>query len=189
MKPVTHSVRLNASRGDGQITYAVILKASVNSQITQMPWFSQLQWTARSHAMILTVSVNYPITQCHVPHSFSEQSDHMPCSSQFQWTVRSHAMILAASVNSQITHAIVLTVSMNSQIRSHCLLSITTAPLLIWLKNSTHSAHKDQNIWTSFFSHAAPSVWNSLPHDIRHIQSVTAFKTAFKTHLFKSYLC
>ena len=40
----------------------------------------------------------------------------------------------------------------------------------------------------SSFSHAAPSVWNSLPHDIRHIQSVTAFKTALKTHLFKSYL-
>ena len=39
------------------------------------------------------------------------------------------------------------------------------------------------------FSHAAPSVWNSLPHDIRHIQSITAFKTALKTHLFKSYLC
>ena len=31
-----------------------------------------------------------------------------------------------------------------------CLLSIKTAPLLIWLKNSTHSAHKDQNIWTPF---------------------------------------
>ena len=39
------------------------------------------------------------------------------------------------------------------------------------------------------FSHAAPSVWNSLPHDIRHIRSVTSFKTALKTHLFKSYLC
>ena len=39
------------------------------------------------------------------------------------------------------------------------------------------------------FSHAAPSVWNSLPHDIRHNQSATAFKTALKTHLFKSYLC
>ena len=32
---------------------------------------------------------------------------------------------------------------------SPCLLSIKTAPLLLWLKNSTHSAHKDQNIWTS----------------------------------------
>ena len=39
------------------------------------------------------------------------------------------------------------------------------------------------------FSHAAHSVWNSLPHEIRHIQSATAFKTALKTHLFKSYLC
>ena len=32
-------------------------------------------------------------------------------------------------------------------------------------------------------------VWNSLPHEIRHIQSATAFKTALKTLLFKSYLC
>ena len=39
------------------------------------------------------------------------------------------------------------------------------------------------------FSHAALSVRNSLPYDIRHIQSVTAFKTAMKTHLFKSYFC
>ena len=39
------------------------------------------------------------------------------------------------------------------------------------------------------FSHAASSVWNSLPHDIRHIQSVTAFKAALKTYLFKSYIC
>ena len=38
------------------------------------------------------------------------------------------------------------------------------------------------------FSHATPSVWNSLPHEIRHIQSNTAFKTALKTHLFKYYL-
>ena len=30
------------------------------------------------------------------------------------------------------------------------------------------------------FSHAAPSVWNSLPHEIRHIQSATAFKTALR---------
>ena len=33
------------------------------------------------------------------------------------------------------------------------------------------------------FSHAVPSVLNSLPHEIRHIQSTTY------THLFKSYLC
>ena len=37
-------------------------------------------------------------------------------------------------------------------------------------------------------SNAAPSVWNSLPHEIRGIQLTTAFKTALKTHLFKSYL-
>ena len=48
---------------------------------------------------------------------------------------------------------------------------------------------KTETFGHRLFSHAAPSVWNSLPHDIRHIQSVTAFKTALKTHLFKSYLC
>ena len=39
------------------------------------------------------------------------------------------------------------------------------------------------------FSHAAHSVWNSLPREIRHIQSTTEFRTALKTHLFKSYFC
>ena len=38
------------------------------------------------------------------------------------------------------------------------------------------------------FSHAAPSVWSSLPREIRYIQSTTAFKTALKTHLFNFYL-
>ena len=31
------------------------------------------------------------------------------------------------------------------------------------------------------FSYAAPPVWNSLPHEIRHIQWTIAFKTALKT--------
>ena len=39
------------------------------------------------------------------------------------------------------------------------------------------------------FSYAALSVWNSLPREIRHIQSTTAFKTALTTHLFKFYHC
>ena len=38
------------------------------------------------------------------------------------------------------------------------------------------------------FSYAAPSVVNSLPREIRHIQSTTTLRTALKTHLFKSYL-
>ena len=36
------------------------------------------------------------------------------------------------------------------------------------------------------FYYAAPSVWNSLPRDIRYIESTSAFKTALKTHLFKT---
>ena len=47
---------------------------------------------------------------------------------------------------------------------------------------------KTKTFGHSSFSHAAPSVWNSLPHEIRHIQSTTAFKTALKTHLFRFYL-
>ena len=37
------------------------------------------------------------------------------------------------------------------------------------------------------FSYSAPTFWNSLPYEIRHIQSVSSFKTALKTHQFKSY--
>ena len=42
---------------------------------------------------------------------------------------------------------------------------------------------------TANTGHAAFSVWNSLPREIRHIQSTTAFTNALKTRLFKSYLC
>ena len=38
------------------------------------------------------------------------------------------------------------------------------------------------------FSHAAPSVWNSLPHKIGRIRPSAAFKTALESHLFRSYL-
>ena len=35
------------------------------------------------------------------------------------------------------------------------------------------------------FYHAAPKLWNSLPSHIRLLDSITKFKTALKTHLFK----
>ena len=63
------------------------------------------------------------------------------------------------------------------------------------LRSSSHSRTlriphiKTKAFWHRSFSHAAPSIWNSLPREIRHIQSTTAFKTAMNTHLFKSYLC
>lgn len=38
----------------------------------------------------------------------------------------------------------------------------------------------------SFF-YAAPSVWNFLPHDMRHAQPSTAFNTALKAQAFKTY--
>ena len=37
-----------------------------------------------------------------------------------------------------------------------------------------------------FFSVAATKLWNELPEDIRNIPSINVFKTALKTHLFKS---
>lgn len=35
------------------------------------------------------------------------------------------------------------------------------------------------------FHSAAPKLWNSLPAEIRNIQSLTSFKRALKTNLFK----
>ena len=53
-----------------------------------------------------------------------------------------------------------------------------------------HIPHmKTETFGHRLFSYTAPSVWNSLPREIRYIQSTAAFKTALKTHLLKSYLC
>lgn len=39
------------------------------------------------------------------------------------------------------------------------------------------------------FASAAPRLWNALPHNIRHIDNITGFKSSLKTHLFKqSYI-
>nr|XP_033933927.1 uncharacterized protein LOC117442044 isoform X1 [Pseudochaenichthys georgianus] len=35
------------------------------------------------------------------------------------------------------------------------------------------------------FSHSAPRLWNSLPQDIRNMDSLPTFKSSLKTHLFK----
>ena len=37
------------------------------------------------------------------------------------------------------------------------------------------------------FSVAGPSVWNSLPADIRHITDMSKFKRHLKTHIFNLY--
>ncbi|KAK7090564.1 hypothetical protein V1264_010341 [Littorina saxatilis] len=34
------------------------------------------------------------------------------------------------------------------------------------------------------FSYQAPSIWNQLPHSLRHSTSMQSFKTSLKTHLF-----
>ena len=34
------------------------------------------------------------------------------------------------------------------------------------------------------FSFAAPAIWNSLPSELRHTDSIQKFKLALKTHLF-----
>ena len=57
-------------------------------------------------------------------------------------------------------------------------------------KRTLHIPHiKTKTFGHRSISNATPSVWNSLPCEIRHIQSTTAFKTALGTPLFKSYLC
>ena len=39
----------------------------------------------------------------------------------------------------------------------------------------------------AWFSVTGPSVWNSLPADIRHITDISKFKRHLKTHLFNLY--
>ena len=42
------------------------------------------------------------------------------------------------------------------------------------------------NIGDRAFSVAAPTLWNSLPKDIRDSPTLDIFKTALKTHLFRT---
>ena len=37
------------------------------------------------------------------------------------------------------------------------------------------------------FSFAAPTIWNSLPSELRHTDSIQKFKLALKTHLFRKF--
>ena len=37
------------------------------------------------------------------------------------------------------------------------------------------------------FSFAAPTIWNSLPSELRHTDSIQKFKLALKTHLFGKF--
>ena len=48
---------------------------------------------------------------------------------------------------------------------------------------------KPKHLASTLFSYAAPSVRNSLPLEMRHIQSTTTFKTVLKTLLFKAFYC
>ena len=58
----------------------------------------------------------------------------------------------------------------------------------------TRSAEKDllvvptmrTKIKSRSFSHATPSVWNSLPEDLKEKNSINSFKRALNTHLFRS---
>ena len=38
----------------------------------------------------------------------------------------------------------------------------------------------------SAFSYSGPTQWNTLPHNLRHAQTTSAFKSQLKTHLFRS---
>ena len=37
------------------------------------------------------------------------------------------------------------------------------------------------------FGKAAPTLWNALPNNIKEAQTIDAFKSKLKTHLFKEY--
>ena len=73
------------------------------------------------------------------------------------------------------------------------------ADLLNIRKKGNYSLRSNDNIMLEYpkekslqsfsdrsFSVAATKLWNELPEDIRNISSINVFKTALKTHLFKS---
>ena len=48
---------------------------------------------------------------------------------------------------------------------------------------------KNKTFANKAFSVAGPRLWNSLPHNIRNINELSAFKKSLKTHLFTHIYC
>ena len=44
---------------------------------------------------------------------------------------------------------------------------------------------KNKTLGARSFAYAAPSLWNSLPLEIRAIDNINTFKSSLKAHLFK----
>ena len=46
---------------------------------------------------------------------------------------------------------------------------------------------RTRTFWHRSFSLAAPTIWNSLPSELRHTNSIHKYKLALKTHLFRKF--
>ena len=46
---------------------------------------------------------------------------------------------------------------------------------------------RTKSIWHRSFSFAAPTIWNSLPSELRHTDSIQKFKSALKTNLLRKF--
>ena len=64
------------------------------------------------------------------------------------------------------------------------LLHITTAPSDVHLFSTSLFLLFNSLLWGGF-SHSSPKIWNSLPPDLRNINSLPHFKSNLKTHLFR----
>ena len=46
---------------------------------------------------------------------------------------------------------------------------------------------RTKTFWQRSFSFAAPTIWNSLPSELRHTDSIQQFKSALRSHLYANF--
>ena len=63
------------------------------------------------------------------------------------------------------------------------LCSFPTTPFLLWHSSVSNPFCQSKLPGQRSFAYQGPTVWNKLPHNIRHASSTASFKTALKTQL------
>ena len=69
-----------------------------------------------------------------------------------------------------------------------CIWTNTKPSLIVWEAPESPKAQHQYVRWRSF-SFLAPSVWNSMPSDLRNSSTLPLFKSRLKTHLFMTTFC
>jgi len=133
---------------------------------------SRLQRTLNKAAR---VSLNITTPHHYLHHSSNNnlfKLHWLPVEFRIHFKIATTTFKLRQSSTPSYLNELIIEKQISRQLRS------TTAPQLVQQQTTN-------NISKRAFRHSAPSIWNSLPPDIRNSQQLSTFKSKLKTHFFQ----